>query len=77
MYMEGIKSILDFAYGVYSILGVSLYVFIIMLISVVIGVSRSYQLDIFCKVYTKASIILSIICIVVVSIYNTISFILE
>ena len=75
--MEGIKAILDFAYGVYSILGLSFYVFNIMLISVVIGVSRSYQLDIFCKVYTKVSIILSIICIVILSIYNTISFILE
>ena len=76
--MEGINAILDFAYGVYSILGIScVYVFIIMLVSVVIGVSRSYQLDIFCKVYTKASIILSILCIVIVSIYNTISFILE
>ena len=77
MYMEGINAILDFAYGVYSILGISLYVFIIMLISVVLGVSRSYQLDIFCKVYTKTSIILSILCIVIVSIYNTIAFILE
>ena len=75
--MEGVNAIFDFAYGVYSILGVSLYVFIIMLVSVVIGVSRSYQLDIFCKVYTKTSIILSILCIVIVSIYNTIAFILE
>lgn len=75
--MEGVNAIFDFAYGVYSILGVSLYVFIIMLVSVVIGVSRSYQLDIFCKVYTKTSIILSILCIVIVSIYNTILFILE
>lgn len=77
MYMEGVNAIFNFAYGVYSILGISLYVFIIMLISVVIGVSRSYQLDIFCKVYTKTSIILSILCIVIVSIYNTIAFILE
>lgn len=77
MYMEGINAIFNFAYGVYSILGVSLYVFIIMLISVVLGVSSSYQLDIFCKVYTKTSIILSILCIVIVSIYNTIAFILE
>ena len=75
--MEGVNAIFNFAYGVYSILGVSLYVFIIMLVSVVIGVSRSYQLDIFCGVYTKTSIILSILCIVIVSIYNTISFILE
>lgn len=75
--MEGVNAIFNFAYGVYSILGISLYVFIIMLISVVIGVSRSYQLDIFCKVYTKTSIILSILCIVIVSIYNTIAFILE
>lgn len=75
--MEGVNAIFNFAYGVYSILGVSLYVFIIMLISVVLGVSRSYQLDIFCKVYTKTSIILSILCIVIVSIYNTIAFILE
>lgn len=74
--MEGVNAIFDFAYGVYSILGISLYVFIIMLISVVIGVSRSYQLDIFCKVYTKTSIILSILCIVIISIYNTIAFIL-
>ena len=75
--MEGVNAIFNFAYGVYSILGVSLYVFIIMLVSVVIGVSRSYQLDIFCKVYTKTSIILSILCIVIISIYNTIAFILE
>ena len=75
--MEGVNAIFDFAYGVYSTLGVSLYVFIIMLVSVVIGVSRSYQLDIFCKAYTKTSIILSILCIVIVSIYNTIAFILE
>ena len=75
--MEGINSILNYAYGVYSILGISLYVFVVMLISVVLGVSRSYQLDIFCKMYTKVSIVVSLLFVVIVSIYNTISFILE
>lgn len=75
--MEGINSILNYVYGVYSILGISLYVFVVMLISVVLGVSRSYQLDIFCKMYTKVSIVVSLLFVVIVSIYNTISFILE
>ena len=30
--MEGVNAIFNFAYGVYSILGISLYVFIIMLV---------------------------------------------
>lgn len=75
--MDGVNAILNYAYGVYSILGISLYVFVVLLISVVCGVSKSYQLDVFCRVYTKVSILLSLAFVVIVSIINTISFILE
>ena len=75
--MDGVNAILNYAYGVYSILGVSLYVFVVLLISVVCGISKSYQLDEFCKVYARASILLSLAFVVIVSIINTISFILE
>ena len=75
--MDGVNAILNYVYGVYSILGVSLYVFVITLISVVCGVAKSYQLDVFCKVYAKVSIVLSLVFVVVVSIVNTISFIFE
>lgn len=75
--MDGVNAILNYAYGVYSILGISLYVFIVLLISVVSGISKSYQLDEFCKVYTRVSILLSLAFVVIVSIINTVSFILE
>ena len=75
--MDGVNAILNYAYGVYSILGVSLYVFVVLLISVVCGISKSYQLDEFCKVYARVSILLSLAFVVIVSIINTISFILE
>lgn len=75
--MDGVNAILNYVYGVYSILGISLYVFVVLLISVVCGVSKSYQLDVFCRVYAKVSILLSLAFVVVVSIINTISFILE
>ena len=75
--MDGVNAILNYAYGVYSILGISLYVFVVLLISVVCGISRSYKLDVFCRVYAKVSILLSLAFVVVVSIINTISFILE
>lgn len=75
--MDGVNAILNYAYGVYSILGISLYVFVVLLISVVCGISKSYQLDEFCRVYAKVSILLSLSFVVIVSIINTISFILE
>ena len=75
--MDGVNAILNYAYGVYSILGISLYVFVVLLVGVVCGVSKSYQLDVFCRVYAKVSILLSLAFVVVVSIINTISFILE
>ena len=75
--MDGVNAILNYAYGVYSILGISLYVFVVLLISVVCGISKSYQLDEFFKVYARVSILLSLAFVVVVSIINTISFILE
>ena len=75
--MEGVNAILNYAYGVYSILGISMYVFIIMMLSVVCGISKSYKLDVFCKIYTKVSIVVSIIFVVVVSIVNTVMFLFE
>lgn len=75
--MDGVNAILSYAYGVYSILGISMYVFIIMLFSVVCGISKSYKLDVFCKIYTKVSIVVSIIFVVVVSVVNTIMFLFE
>lgn len=75
--MDGVNAILNYAYGVYSILGISIYVFIVMMLSVVCGISKSYKLDVFCKIYTKVSIVISIIFVVVVSIVNTVMFLFE
>ena len=75
--MDGVNAILNYAYGVYSILGISIYVFIVMLISVVCGINKSYKLDVFCKIYTKVSIVISIVFVVVVSVVNTVMFLFE
>lgn len=75
--MDGVNAIVNYAYGVYSILGISIYVFIIMMLSVVCGISKSYKLDVFCKIYTKVSIVASIVFVVVVSIVNTVMFLFE
>lgn len=75
--MDGVNAILNYAYGVYSILGISIYVFIIMMLSVVCGISKSNKLDVFCKIYTKVSIVISIVFVVVVSVVNTVMFLFE